>query len=419
MSPSSRPFTALALGIFCAWLALAPEAALAQRQPVNRADLLLRAARNQVRAKRYEKGLKYFEEYLELHPKDVAVEIETCGALLQLDRLDESAKRLVSIVKEHPGNSAAVKQLASTYNRQKDWDKAAKLLEVAVKRFDDNAVLRTQLAEVYTWDERYDDAVRQYRILLAQNPRNLTLKHTILQVLLWGGKHKEYLAESARYLQDVPHDISIRMARMDIYASQRDFAAAAQECRAILTIKPKHQQARFRLAQYLTWLGEHENAIKEFMVALEQNPKDLRLRREYGRLLLWANRHDEAIQTFRQLHSELPKDEAVTRDYLLAIAGVDKVADKEKEWLEAFYAKSYPGKKPLQAGTLAGLARALRNIDKQAEALKVFEAAVKALPNDLSLRLQYADLLSAMGYAEKAEAEYQRLLESVGKVKPE
>ena len=64
------------------------------------------------------------------------------------------------------------------------------------------------------------------------------------------------------------------------------------------------------------------------------------------------------------------------------------------------------------------MARALRNIRKNDEALKVFTLAVSAAPDNLLLRLQYADLLSSEGHAEEAEKQFEILLKRVGKVKP-
>lgn len=407
------------LGVLCTGFALGQIPSRDQRAGLNRRDLLLRAARNQVRGLDYEKSLEYYADYLKEWPDDEKIVTESCGVMLLAGKVDEAVEVLKVLIGKNPDNLGAIGFLSDAYRMEKNFAAAAEILEAAVGRFKKNTKLREKLAEVYTWSERYDDAIRQYRFLLESTPDDVQIEKKILQVLYWGSKHDDYLAESARYLKKHNEDIDVRMTRVDLFAGRRDFASAVQECRAILEIDPKDRVARARLARYLTWLREYDAAIREYKVALAMSPEDLGLRREYGQLLLWSNRFDEAILTYRKLHADLPTDENIAREYLDACAGTEELPAREQQWVVAYHKDTFLAEKKLKPATLAALARALRNIRKNGEALEVFTAAVAGAPDDLLLRLQYADLLSAEGQAEEAEKQFQILLQRVGKVEPE
>ena len=401
----------------CASVAFGQMSPREQRAGLNRRDLLLRAARNQVRGLDYEKALEYYSTYLDEWPDEEKIVTESCGVLLLAGKVDDAAKKLELLVKKNPENLAAVGFLSDAYRMKKDFSAAAKVLEAAVARFKKNVRLREKLAEVYTWSTRYDEAIGQYRFLLEGNPGDVTIEKKILQVLYWAAKYDDYLAESARYLKGHPKDMSVRLTRVDLLAAKREFAAAARECRAILEMEPKNRVARARLARFLTWLRDYDAAVREYKIALAMAPEDLGLRRQYGQLLLWSERFDEAILTFRKLHADLPEDENIAREYLDACAGAVETPDQDRKWVTEYYESRFKAGKSLKPATLAALARALRNIERNSDALEVFAPAVKAAPDDLLLRLEYADLLSAEDRAEEAEKEFRILLKRVGKVK--
>jgi len=416
-SSLTTPACLCVAAVLCASAAFGQMTPQEQRAGLNRRDLLLRAARNQVRGLDYEKALEYYSTYLDEWPDDEKIVTESCGVMLLADKVDDAAKKLELLVKKNPENLAAVGFLSDAYRMKKDFSAAAKVLEAAVARFKTNARLRKKLAEVYTWSKRYDEAVGQYRFLLEANPGDATIEKNILQVLYWAAEYDDYLAESARYLKAHPKDMSVRLTRVDLLAAKREFAAAARECRAILEIDPKHRVARARLPRFLTWLREYDAAVREYKIALATAPDDLGLRRQYGQLLLWSERFDEAILTYRKLHSDLPNDENIAREYLDACAGAVETPEQDRKWVMEYYESRFKAGKPLKPATLAALARALRNIEKNDDALEVFALAVKAAPDDLLLRLQYADLLSSEGRAEEAEQQFDILLKRVGKVK--
>jgi len=390
-------------------------------ETVSRREVLLRAARNLVQARRYEDAIAYFRDYTAQWPDDVPVTLEFAGVLLQAHRVEEAIPLLQRLLEREPENRKALDLLVDACMMKKDFASAASLLERAVARYPDDVELHRELADAYTWLGRYDDALKQYRLLLATaaagapGSGDAELRKRLLDILYWAGRHDEYLAESADYLKDNPGDIAVRLTRADLYSARRDFAAAAEECRGVLAIQPDNRIARARLAQFLAWLGRREEAIRAYQQALALAPDDLGLRREYGQTLLWSGRYDEALLTYRKLHARLPDDESITREYLEVAAGAKVVPEAEKAFIRKVYEERFLKEAPLQPRTVAALARALRNAGRLEEALSVFRRAVEAAPRDVALRLQYADLLAALGNAQEAEKEYEFLLESVGR----
>ncbi len=177
--------------------------------------------------------------------------------------------------------------------------------------------------------------------------------------------------------------------------------------------------AHARLAQFLYWLGQYEAALRAYREALAHNPGDTGLRREYGQLLLWTGRHREAVAVYRKLMRELPGDENLPSEYLEAAAGARPMDDRERNWVQDFYRSRFLAKEPLQLSTLVALGRALSAAGLLVEAAAVFEVGLKQAPEDMGLRLAYADLLVTMGRNSEAETQYEILLQKVGKISRE
>lgn len=391
-------------------------AAETTREPISRREVLLRAARNQTVARQFAKSLEYYREYLDAWPDDTAIATEFGGVLLQAQQTDEAVRVLKGVLDKAPQTQDAYRLLADACLIQKDFAAAAEILEKAVARFAQEQPLRLKLADVYAWSGRYNDAIRQYRMLLLERPDDAALMKGLLQVMQWAEMVDAYLAESGRFLARHPEDVTIRLARVDLFAARKDFTAAADECRGILKVQPDHALARARLAQFLAWLGEWEQARTEYEAALALNPRDTGLRREYGQLLLWTNRYADALAIYRKLIAELPGDENLSREYLDVAGRTRPLAPAEKQWIDAFY-RAHGGAAPqgLQPATLAALGRALKAAGLNAEALGILETALKTSADDLTLRLEYADLLSALGRTTDAEAQYELLLKKTGK----
>lgn len=388
---------------------------------VSRREILLRAARNLVQARQYGDAIRYFKDYIAEWPDDLPVAIEYAGVLVQAGHVEEATSILQSILQREPDNRRALGLLVDALMMRKDFATAAALLEGVVARRPDDTELRRRLADACAWAGRYDDALKHYRIVLAASAAetgkagDAAIRKRLLDVLYWAGRYDDYLAESTNYLRDYPKDLTVRLVRVDLYAARRDFAAAAEECRAIIAAQPDHRVARARLAQFLAWLGRREEAIQAYQEALAISPEDVGLRREYGEMLLWSGRYEEALPTFRRLHADVPADETVVREYLEVIANLNTVQDAERQFVSRVHESKFLAGSPLHPGTLAALARALRNIGRGEDALAVFRRAVEATPRDTVLRLQYADLLAALGHAAEAEREYELLLEKVGR----
>lgn len=399
-------------------LLLAATTALGQeaRQPVNALELLLRAARNCSNAGKFDKAVTYYRRYLESRPNDTPVAVEFAGVLVSAGKVNEAVSLLRKIVEKEPNNLIAVQRLADTYLIKKDFPAAANLLEAAVKRFSKDRQLRRRLAEVYTWSGRYKDAVAQYKFLLKQKPGDVETEKMVLRALYWGRLHDEYLNESAAYLKRHPKDMAVWLTRLGLYEARKDFPGAIHECRAILKLVPEHRVALAKLAQCLAWLGERNAAIEAYEAALAQNPKDTGLRRQYAQQLLWSGRHRRAVLIYRKLKTDLPGNEDVVREYLESAGGVQPMESQEVAFVRAFHKSHFLAEKRLQPGTLSALAKTLQLAGQAAEALAVFQKAVQLAPQDVPLRLQYADLLSTLGRTEEAEKQYQMLLQKVGKV---
>jgi tetratricopeptide (TPR) repeat protein len=110
-----------------------------------------------------------------------------------------------------------------------------------------------------------------------------------------------------------------------------DWETAEKEFKRAIQINPNHVTAHHWYAEYLSWVGRHEEAIEEIQEALEIDPLSLTINYIKGFVLFYAHKYDEAIE---QCQKTLELD----KNYLVAYRTLIRAylfSGKYEEALEA------------------------------------------------------------------------------------
>jgi tetratricopeptide (TPR) repeat protein len=107
-------------------------------------------------------------------------------------------------------------------------------------------------------------------------------------------------AERALVLDPWLAEAHASLALVKLYVDWDWAAAEAQFLRA-LHLSPNYATARHWYAQFLSYRGEHDAAIREAQHALELDPLSLPIRTVVGTVLYYARRYEEAAEQFRRV----------------------------------------------------------------------------------------------------------------------
>lgn len=162
-------------------------------------------------------------------------------------------------------------------------------------------------------------------------------------------------------------------------------------------------QARWELAQALSYLKRYDESLAEFRKVLTERPTDAAVRQNYGQVLLWAGRTEDA---YTELNAVPP--EQLSRAGELALADT-LVARKDYERAEKIFATQLQ-RAPDDQLTRFKLAEILSWTKRYDASLALYREILAARPDDLQVRRRYALVLLWSGRSEEAAAELRRTL---------
>jgi TolB-like protein/cytochrome c-type biogenesis protein CcmH/NrfG len=116
------------------------------------------------------------------------------------------------------------------------------------------------------------------------------------------------------------------------WSIERNFPAAASEIRRSLELNPNSALANDFYAQYLSMIGEHDDAIMHIKKAWELDPLSAREAFYVGRILYFAHRYDMAIEQCEYMLEINPNDE--NAHWLLGLIYIQKGMNEKA--IEAF-----------------------------------------------------------------------------------
>jgi len=362
---------------------------------------------------------KAIAEYAEVHRLDPSDQ-EASLWLARLFRLhnepDKAEQVLQGMLKDDPGNEAAVEQLTQLLLDENKTDEAIKLLE-GMTAHSSSATLFDLLGDAYTQSHDYAKAEAAYRKAVDLDPSEMSHLRGLGQTLLSEEKYPEALSVYQKLADLMPDDADNYLRIAQIYRELHQLDKAEENLLKARQYNPASLEVLYNEAMIYESQGRYDDAIRvlsDAITGIKAQSTVLPSRRrslavlyqQLGMLYRDVQNFQAAIYTFQELGHL--GDEEDRRARLLIMDTYQKAKDLPKALQTGREAMAkYPNDNSIRAS----LALLLGENQQTDEAVKLLTADLKGTTNDRDTYLnlsqvyergrRYADAEQA---ARKAEA---------------
>ena len=257
---------------------------------------------------------KAIAEYSEVHRLD-PTDQEASLWLARLYRLhnepDKAEQVLNSILKEDPGNEAAVEQLTQLLLDENKADEAVKLLE-GMNEHSSSPTLLDLLGDAYTQMHDYAKAETAYRQAVELDPSELSHLRGLGQTLLSEEKYQEALGVYQKLVDLMPDDSDNYLRLAQIYRELHQLDKAEESLAKARQYNPGSLEILYNEAMIYESQGRYEEAIRVLSDAVtgvksQSNVIPSRRRslailyQQLGVLYREVQNYQAAIYTFQEL----------------------------------------------------------------------------------------------------------------------
>jgi tetratricopeptide (TPR) repeat protein len=308
-----------------------------------------------------------------------------------------------------PDNVEAVALLASIYRSQGRTDDAIVVLETGIARHPDYVPMRIVLAAIYAERGEYPKTEQLLKEAVGIEPGNFGLRARL--AAFYAARHQPDQAEAV-LREGVAHDPSSlgpKLALIEFLYKARDPHAAEDALRQFLAEDPQSLPLRTALAGLYEDAHRLDDAEKVYHEIIAKDAKGANGIEARGKLagLYWrAGRTVDAEREVAAVLAANPRDNAAL--FLRAEIALNKQAPADAITALRMVIKDQPD----SVAAMRLLARAHLMNDEPQLAREQLQQAVSIAPQDLSLRLQFAQLLARMGEPAEAQKHLGQILKS-------
>ena len=318
--------------------------------------------------------------------------------------------------------------------------KAVFYYERAVQLDPKNADLHLKLARSYEEINNSDGAAEQYNLAL----QNSSEKEDILLALqkIWEQKvaannqdaeaHANlgvvlqklgnYAAAMDQYKQAEainPTNITTRLNLATLYQAQKNYDGAIASYDSIIQLYPNHTQAHIYKAQCLKQLGQNEEAIREYKLALGYDNSNNQAREELFDLLKSTMPADQVLSYLYQNVQNQPLNPNMYYEFAYELHKANKLDDAITYYKETIKLD------PNNIDSYVNLSQVYRQKNDITQAMSTIENAKKLFPNDSNVKNQYNSLISEMSSTMYSNAstlyekgQYTQAITAYNKIQP-
>jgi len=270
------------------------------------------------------RAVPLLERRLQLEPRDQLVRIDLIGTLYQLGyvsraveltaavpnepvlleklcrtlnehyRYSETIKRLESVSRQAPLESALRVALAEAYTGAGSVVRAAEIL-ATLPATERNSDYTLALAWTFTVQNNLPSAIQALQAAIQTEPEDARLYHALSMLLLRGGAVEDAIDAASHGLERIPDSavLLLSLGMGQAYLGRYDDAKSA--LRRCLALDPANGLAHYVLALSYLISGETWGVTeKEFQAALQIRPNDPLIASNYARELLKRQQYAEA-----------------------------------------------------------------------------------------------------------------------------
>jgi tetratricopeptide (TPR) repeat protein len=257
---------------------------------------------------------KAIAEYSEVHRLD-PTDQEASLWLARLYRLhndpDQAEQVLNAMLKDDPGNEAAVEQLTQLLLDENKADEAVKLLE-GMTEHSSSPTLLDLLGDAYTQTHDYAKAETAYRKAVDLDPSELSHLRGLGQTLLSEEKYQEALAVYQKLIDLMPDDSDNYLRMAQIYRELHQLDKAEENLLKARQYNPGSLEILYNEAMIYESQGRYEEAIRvlsDAVTGVKSQSTVLPSRRrslailyqQLGMLYRDVQNYQAAVYTFQEL----------------------------------------------------------------------------------------------------------------------
>ncbi|HHS50717.1 MAG TPA: tetratricopeptide repeat protein [candidate division Zixibacteria bacterium] len=369
-------------------------------------------------ARKPEVALEHLRWLVKNGKADYPTRFRYVTSLLSAGKERDAIKELNAIAKEFPESPDPHGFLGNIYIGRGDYNRAINSFERALEL--DPTYSRAFIGLSAAHEARGEiEIARQYqRVYIESNPFDLEAQRRFIWQLIDEGEFEEAFEIAADYVEHAEDDLFIFRQTAFLAYSFEHYEEAVDYFERYIEKNPLDQDARLYLGRAFFELGEHQRAIEQYRIILEDE-RSAEVLIDIALAYSAANMPDSAIAVIESAREEYPETAAVvfyeaviysrSKDYETAVLRYSTALELEPENPRAMF----------------GLGDALERMGERDSAIAIFRVIAELLPGDAltanylgyllveeGIELDFADSLISL--AIKQEPENAAFIDSYG-----
>lgn len=217
-------------------------------------------------------ALTFYDKAIEHDPKNGWARQKRAGVLLYLGKMDEALRELTTVLVSDPHNASALAQRAYILVYREDWAGAEKdLAEALTLKPGDPTALATK-AMIAVERKDFPAATAFVAQALASDPNNSYARRLQAQLAKREGNQTAVMQALSKAVADAPKDSAPLINRAAAHLQSREYDAADQDISAALSLDPGNAEALNTRADIARARGNFAGAVDALTAALAAHP---------------------------------------------------------------------------------------------------------------------------------------------------
>ena len=348
------------------------------------------------------------EEVLALYDKAVAADPADPAArssLINFYRLRNDFKKAIAAGQDAavavPDNFAVLDALGQAQRAAGEINQALATYGKLVSAQPNSVETHLRFAEIYTDRKDFESAIASMKKVLAIRPDLIAAQRTLISLYLDGGKLQEALAFAREAKKQRPKDGFGYFMEGEIFATRKSYAEAIQAYREGLKTTGSSIFAD-KLHAVLLLGGKAEEADKFASEWTREHPKDQRFNRYLVEAMMARGNFQEAYTRNLELLKAEPDNPPLLNNMAFLASRLKRPGALE-------YAEKANKLAPNQPQLMDTLAVLLAESGDVARALDLITKAKQGMPQNPTIRFNYANILVKAGKKPEARKELEEL----------